>query len=378
MIGESCEIVERPPLTFWFRAKVTLHSTLAPQQVRQQLQNALPRMNVPPDAGTLMSIKRVYTGRVQDSSFSLQGPWGKHTGATIGVRGTVSSHPCGSSIELTIYPYGAIAKFATSCACGFLIPILWWLMDGAFSAGPLFFVVVFTFLGMGSYVLGLIGVGTQLGYLVDHLQSLFAGNPPVADPPDQQTAVPPVVLPPSTAAPPQRRPAIDHTWSTRATLMMIGAFVMGGAGVFISCTGVTSIFLVPAYNRHRAAARMVETPCEIVDSRIELRKGYIPEMLIRYEVEGTNYETWAYRFEHINGFASQSEAEQVLRKFVQGEKYPCWYDPLDPKIAVLDRRSNAWIVLPFAALFTVFFFGPSVCAVIVGFVLLRKLRRGYR
>ena len=129
-------------------------SPLPPQQVSQRLQDALPRMNVPPDAGTLISIKRVYTGRVQGNSLRLQGPWGKYTGAKIGVHGTVSSHPRGSLIQLTIYPYGSIARFVISCASGLLIPILWWMMDGAFSAGPLFFVAVFAFLGLGSYLLG--------------------------------------------------------------------------------------------------------------------------------------------------------------------------------------------------------------------------------
>ena len=65
-------------------------------------------------------------------------------------------------------------------------------------------------------------------------------------------------------------------------------------------------------------------------------------------------------------------------QFIQGQEYPCWYDPLDPELAVLERSSGAWIVLPFAALFTAIFFGPSACAIIVGFVLLRKLRRGGR
>ena len=123
---------------------------------------------------------------------------------------------------------------------------------------------------------------------------------------------------------------------------------------------------------------MIEVPCEIVDSRIELRNRCKPEFLIRYQVEGTTYETWTHRFKHFSGFATRREAEQVRQQFVQGEEYPCWYDPLDPKTAVLNRSSGAWIILPFAALFTVFFFGPSVCAIIVGFVLLRKLRRGYR
>jgi hypothetical protein len=352
-------------------------SPLPPQQVSQRLQDALPRMNVPPDAGTLMSIKRVYTGRAQDNSFRLLGPLGKQTGAKISVHGAISSHPRGSLIQLTIYPASATG-ILFACACGLLCAILWWILDGAFSAGPLFLVPVFALMGLGSYVLGVIGVGTQLGYLVDHLQLLFAGIPQTAVPTPPQTAVPPVVSPPSTAAPPQRRAAVDHAWSTRATFMMIGAFAFGGIGAFVTCTGVTSIFLVPAYNRHQAAARMVETPCEIVGSRIELRKGYKPQFLIRYQVEGTSYETWTHRFEHFSGFETRSDAEQVLQQFVQGEEYPCWYDPLDPETAVLDRRSGAWIVLPFAALFTAFFFGPSACALIVGFVLLRKLRRGYR
>ena len=183
--------------------------------------------------------------------------------------------------------------------------------------------------------------------------------------------------------------------------MMIAAFGFGGVGVIVSCLGIPSIFLVPAFERHQTAARMVETPCKIVDSRIvanrshaarmqkevggykqvptgEINTSYKPNFLIRYQVKGITYETWTHRFEHISGYASRSEAEQVLQQFVKGEAYPCWYDPLAPATAVLDRRSGAWIALPFADLFTVFFLGPGVGAIIVGFVLLRKLRRGRR
>jgi hypothetical protein len=379
---------------------VTILSPLTPQQASQRLQSALPRMNVPPDAGTLVPIKRIYNGRVQDSSFWLQGPLGKHTGTMLGARGTISSHPRGSLVQMTIYPASSIVRLLIACACGLLIPILWWILDGAISAGPLVMVPIFVILGLVSYALGVIGVGTQLGYLASHLQSLFVSVPQTATPPQPHEAVPPVASPPPVVSP-YHRPAIDHTWSARATLMMIGAFVFGGIGVLISCIGIPSIFLAPAFDRHQTAERMVETPCEIVDSRIveehtgltktersgsgykhvpsgEIRTSYKPEFLIRYQVERTAYETWTHRFSHFSGFASRSDAEQVLQQFIQGQEYPCWYDPLDPELAVLERSSGAWIVLPFAALFTAIFFGPSACAIIVGFVLLRKLRRGGR
>jgi hypothetical protein len=287
-----------------------------------------------------------------------------------------------------------------ACASGLLFPILWWILDGAFSAGPLVIVPIFVSLGLLSYPLGLIGVGTQLGYLLDHLQSLFASVPQTATPPPRQEGVPPVVSPPPAVLPSQR-PAVDHTWPTRATLMMIGALALGGLGVLVSCVGIPLIFIPQALDRHQTAKRMVETPCEIVDSRIvedhshvtkmersgsrtkqvptgEIHTSYMPEFLIRYQVEGTTHETWTYRFEHFSGFTSRSDAEQLLQQFSQGQEYPCWYDPLDPELVVLERSSGAWIVLPFTFFFTAIFFAPSAGAIIVGFVLLRKLRRSRR
>jgi hypothetical protein len=357
-------------------------------------------MIVPPDAGTVLPIKRVYSGRVQDNSFSLQGPLGRQTGSMIAVHGTISSHSRGSLINLTIYPADSMIRLLFACASGLLFPILWWILDGAFSAGPLVIVPIFVSLGLLSYPLGLIGVGTQLGYLLDHLQSLFASVPQTATPPPRQEGVPPVVSPPPAVLPSQR-PAVDHTWPTRATLMMIGAFALGGLGVLVSCVGIPLIFIPQALDRHQTAKRMVETPCEIVDSRIvedhshvtkmersgsrtkqvptgEIHTSYMPEFLIRYQVEGTTHETWTYRFEHFSGFTSRSDAEQLLQQFSQGQEYPCWYDPLDPELAVLERSSGAWIVLPFTFFFTAIFFAPSAGAIIVGFVLLRKLRRSRR
>lgn len=172
MTIEPCQILERPPHVFWFRATATLASPLTPAQVSERIRNALPRMVVPPDAGTVLRIKRVYGGRVQGDSFSLSGPYTKN-GPTLSVQGTIEPHMRGSRIHLTAYPAGSIMALVIAGLCGILIPVLWWILDGAFSFGPLFLLPVCGVLGAMSYALRLIGVGSQLGYLLNFLQTLF-------------------------------------------------------------------------------------------------------------------------------------------------------------------------------------------------------------
>ncbi|MDA1051429.1 MAG: hypothetical protein O3C40_13235 [Planctomycetota bacterium] len=182
-----CEFIGSPQLAFWFKTRVTLATGLMPDQVCERLKGALPRMVVPPDAGVVfpvrIPIKRVYGGRVHDDTFTLNGPFGKHTGAKLSIRGTIERRADRSLIHLTIYPAGSIFGLILAWLAAIILPCLWWMLDGAFSAPPLYLGGFVGIVGTGSYPLGLIGVPTQLGYLLNYLQALFSGDGPAGIPP---------------------------------------------------------------------------------------------------------------------------------------------------------------------------------------------------
>jgi hypothetical protein len=87
----------------------------------------------------------------------------------------------------------------------------------------------------------------------------------------------------------------------------------------------------------------VEGRCQVLDKHIvesppreASNSTYRPEFLIRYTVDGREYQTWAY-----DAIRASTELrwpkQQVLERFTLGQEYPCWYDPSDPSRAILVR-----------------------------------------
>jgi hypothetical protein len=105
-------------------------------------------------------------------------------------------------------------------------------------------------------------------------------------------------------------------------------------------------FLLVAYVSYlRPEARVnrdfVETTCTIVAKQLVVlqdRNGvvYRPEFQIRYRAGDDWYETRTY---NITGESTRDRAqkEDILSRFDLGQTYPCWYDPQDPRVAVLVR-----------------------------------------
>lgn len=99
-----------------------------------------------------------------------------------------------------------------------------------------------------------------------------------------------------------------------------------------------AVYLRPEY---RVNQEFKQTNCRIIDKRLIVardRSGtvYRPEFHINYEVNGRQYDIWTYNItaESTSGRASK---EEILNNFEIGRTYPCWYDPLDPQVAVLVR-----------------------------------------
>ncbi|HEY8504601.1 MAG TPA: DUF3592 domain-containing protein [Gemmataceae bacterium] len=69
---------------------------------------------------------------------------------------------------------------------------------------------------------------------------------------------------------------------------------------------------------------------------------FAPQLLLVYEVNGRTYGTWAYdRHYHLGLAPGGSErALAILNEYEYGEEVRCWYDPDDPRRAVVVRPSR--------------------------------------
>ena len=141
----------------------------------------------------------------------------------------------------------------------------------------------------------------------------------------------------------------SHALGSLGELIFFGLFLLAG------CTGFVLIvanMLIPEW---RVNNEFVETAC-IVRGK-EIGRGsdgntYRPEIQIEYEIAGKKYVTKTYS---ITGSYSsgREDKEEILDRYEVGETYPCWYDPIDPKVAVLVRGHSlfGWLLLIVPAAF---------------------------
>jgi len=112
----------------------------------------------------------------------------------------------------------------------------------------------------------------------------------------------------------------------------------------------------------RVNQRFLQERCKVRDRRLAeqvTKEGtlYRPEIKIEYRVRGTTYSIWAYTLP--NPFTpGTSDKEAILAAFAVDREYPCWYDPADPGVAVLQRGCDWWTAL--------WFLVPVSCIVLGG------------
>ena len=123
------------------------------------------------------------------------------------------------------------------------------------------------------------------------------------------------------------------------------------AGGVLFLIAVLTTRVVPEWrvnNSYRQAT------CTVVETRLavdpEDDTRYRPSINIRYQVDGQEYGTWTYDFRTLEGegYSDDREAQEAIRqRYVAGEQYPCWYDPDDPRQAVIERGFNwlTWVLL---------------------------------
>lgn len=123
------------------------------------------------------------------------------------------------------------------------------------------------------------------------------------------------------------------------------SFVLLAVGVVVLLLMLTQLVL-PEW---RASNRFVETECHVIQGLVrsdeeENNKRYWPDLLIRYEFDGTVYETWTYQLAPEYS-SDRAESQRVLDQYVVGEKVPCWVDPDNPSRVVLVRSFRWWLWL---------------------------------
>jgi hypothetical protein len=123
-------------------------------------------------------------------------------------------------------------------------------------------------------------------------------------------------------------------------IFFVALLVLGLGGSLRMVTRV----IVPEW---RANHEFAEQVCVVLAAQIAEREGedgtlYRPEIQIEYEVEGVTYRPWTYDIGRV--FTSGREPkEAIVAEFAVGQRYPCWYDPLDPNVAVLVRGYSWWM-----------------------------------
>lgn len=116
------------------------------------------------------------------------------------------------------------------------------------------------------------------------------------------------------------------------------------------CGGIVAIILTLVIPEWRANNEFVETTCVVRGKAIGRSGGdetlYRPEIQIEYEIHGKTYVTKTY---DIRGkYSGDREKKQaILDRFEIGKRYPCWYDPLDHNVVVIERGYSWWVWLTF-------------------------------
>ena len=126
-------------------------------------------------------------------------------------------------------------------------------------------------------------------------------------------------------------------------MVFFGFWILASLGVFGLGVGI------PASQVLRARA-WTSTPCLILESeviRMSSSDGtsYRPHVLFEYEVEGTTHQSDRYLFLKF-GTPSPDSHRAFVARYPVGAEAECFYDPLDPASAVLDRGfSSEWILV---------------------------------
>ena len=123
----------------------------------------------------------------------------------------------------------------------------------------------------------------------------------------------------------------------------------------LGCAGLVWLLSTLVVPEWRVNHEFVATTCKVLDKRIGEKPGedgplYRPEIKIEYEVGGEHLRSLRRPvglFQRAGHRAGRPRPLRALRSRRRTIRYPCWYDPRDPRTVVLVREYRWWIWLVF-------------------------------
>jgi hypothetical protein len=130
------------------------------------------------------------------------------------------------------------------------------------------------------------------------------------------------------------RPPLSKPQETSTPCYVCILFIFAGLGFL-------AFFIYQAYRDYRVFARYVQGECRILDKRLGESSdsdGTTYRAEFDYEIMVNDQPHRAHDLDTWGAYGSHDDAQADIRRFLVGETYPCWYDPADPRQAVLTRR----------------------------------------
>ena len=146
-----------------------------------------------------------------------------------------------------------------------------------------------------------------------------------------------------------------HRRTGSSQLGSVGEAVFWAALLLLGCAGAALLVLNFVLPEWRVNHEFIETTCKVLDKRIGEKASkdgplYRPDIKIEYEVGGVRYSDWHYDI-HRSYFNDRSTAQAILDRLdvssKSGQPLPCWYDPRNPRVVVLERGYRWWVWLAF-------------------------------
>lgn len=100
----------------------------------------------------------------------------------------------------------------------------------------------------------------------------------------------------------------------------------------------------------RANRQFAQTECAVDQVSVRVVKdadnivSYLPDVAIHYEVDGKHFNAVTYDIRRAP-VGSHEAALAAVAAFAPGEKYPCWYDTIDPQQSVVVRGYSGFLYL---------------------------------
>jgi hypothetical protein len=132
----------------------------------------------------------------------------------------------------------------------------------------------------------------------------------------------------------------------------IGEALFFGIFFAVGCIAFVYMWVALVWPEWRANRQFAPATCVVVAKHLGVKPAtaneparYRPEIRIRYEVDGQQYdEDNVYDVTQLY-LPAQDAVAAILDQFEVGQEKPCWYDPIDPHRVVLVRGYSGWLYL---------------------------------